>query len=90
MARSEADIEALCPGRPLETCLLVSDKAARAPETEEAIPEVGVGGRQGREGPSKGKFRFLLKKVLTFGWGRDIINAVLNQSNHPNARVVEW
>ena len=27
--------------------------------------------------------------MLTFGWGRDIIMPVLNQSNHPNARVVE-
>ena len=37
MARSEADIEALCPDAHLRPGLLVSDKAARAPETEEAI-----------------------------------------------------
>lgn len=37
MARSVADIAALCPDADLRPGLLVSDKATKAPETEEAI-----------------------------------------------------
>lgn len=37
MARSVADIAALCPDAEMRPGLLVSDKATRAPETEEAI-----------------------------------------------------
>ena len=37
MARSVADIASLCPGADLRPGLLVSDRATRTPETEEAV-----------------------------------------------------